>query len=360
MPIGLFPRARDAGLALGITAIVVGGTLVHVAADDSPGRLTLWSWALLLVACAALVVRRRYPVAVAVTTLVASGLYYPFVGPDGPIVVTFVVALYTLAACGRVLVAAGLGLVALAATAYGEYLSPVQHVGNAGLAMLTGWLVASIALGRARRTHLAYLREAEQRAATEERLRIARELHDVLGHNLSLINVQAGAALHRPDAETSRAALEVIKRSSKDTLRELRSTLGVLRGASAPAPGLATLDELAEQARATGLTVVTEVDGERKPLPPELDLTAYRLVQEALTNVRRHSGASTATVRISYTSRDLRVEVTDDGRGGRAQPGHGMRGMNERVRALGGDLTAGGQAGGGFRVSARLPQGAGV
>ncbi|MBK1785291.1 sensor histidine kinase [Prauserella cavernicola] len=356
MPIALSSRARDAGLALGFAVLVVGATLANARLHGA--SITPLELAPLLAGCAALAVRRRHPVAVAAVTLAASAVHYATVEPDGPILLTFVVALYTVAAQGHLRAAVVLGGTALAATAYGEFATPVRHVGDAGLAMLAGWLVASIALGRARRTHVAYLHEAERRAATEERLRIARELHDTLGHHLSLITVQAGAALHRPDEQTSLRALTVIKQSSRDTLGELRSTLGVLRGDRPAPPGLATVDTLVEQARATGLTVTIEVDGERTELPPELDLTAYRLVQEALTNVRRHADASTATVRIHYARRELRVEVIDDGRGGTADPGHGIRGMSERVRLLGGDLSAGGRAGGGYRVSARLPAGA--
>ncbi|PXY31061.1 sensor histidine kinase [Prauserella muralis] len=362
LSVGLSTRVRDVLLALSVAVGVAGVTLLQARLGDTPGSFSVWSWALLLGVPATLVVRRRFPAAVAVATLAGSALYYTLVGPDGPIVVAFVVALYSLAAIRPLAVAVVIGAVALAATAYGEAISPRPHLDTPGLLLLGGWIVASVALGRARRAHVAYLREAEERAATEERLRIARELHDVLGHNLSLINVQASAALHRLDADPGQAgrALTVVKEASRDTLRELRGTLGVLRrDEAARPPGLAHLDRLIEQARATGLTVVTEVDGEPPRLAPDTDLAAYRLVQEALTNVRKHAGASTATVRIRYTRRELRVEVTDDGAGGGPMPaGNGIKGMSERVRALGGDLSAGSSADGGFRVSARLPQGA--
>ncbi|MEU6643158.1 sensor histidine kinase [Saccharomonospora sp. NPDC046836] len=359
MSIGLSSRARDAGLVLGVGVVVVAGTAVQ---PGAAGLSSVWSWVLVVGACAALAVRRRYPVTVAATTLLSCVLAYGVVGADGPILLTFVVALYAVAARGRTVVAAALLLLALGAVVLGETASPQRHIDDPGLLMLTGWLVASIGLGRARHTQLAYAREAEQRAATEERLRIARELHDALGHNLSLINVQAAAALHRLDQNPEQAgtALGAIKQASKESLRELRSTLGVLREVDAQLPGLAHLDTLVEQARAGGLAVVTEVAGERRELAPETDLTAYRLVQEALTNVRRHAGARRATVRIRYKPKELRVEVIDDGKGGQAEAGYGIAGMSERVRALGGDFTTHSQAGGGFRVSARLPQGVGA
>ncbi|MFC4002032.1 sensor histidine kinase [Prauserella oleivorans] len=362
MPIALSTRTRDVGVAVLVAAAVVGGALYQGRYGDRPGMPDGWSWLLLVGTPAMLLCRRRFPVAVAAATLIATGVYYATAAIDGPLVLPFVVALYTAAAHGRTTQAAALAVLAIGGVALGEFAGDRRHIDDAAVLMLAGWLVASIALGRARRTHLAYLHEAEQRAATEERLRIARELHDVLGHNLSLINVQAGAALHRIDADPgqARGALDAIKTASRDTLREFRATLGVLRQVDARRPGLDQLDTLIEQARAGGLSVVTEVDGERRPLAPETDLTAYRLVQEALTNVRRHADARTATVRIRYAPRELRVEVADDGRGGAVEPGNGIRGMSERVRALGGDLSAGGQAGGGFRVVARLPQGAGT
>jgi signal transduction histidine kinase len=207
--------------------------------------------------------------------------------------------------------------------------------------------------------------EETRRRAGEERMRIARELHDVLAHNISLINVQAGVALHLMDEQPgqSRGALVAIKQASNDALGELRSVLDVLRQGDeapprTPASGLAHLDRLVAGAEATGLEVRTRVEGTPRPLPAGTDLAAYRIVQESLTNVTRHAGPASATVLIAYGEQELTVQVDDDGRGVAADgsgSGNGIRGMRERVAALGGELTTGPRPGGGFRVRARLP-----
>src|SRR5205085_3628776 len=197
------------------------------------------------------------------------------------------------------------------------------------------------------------------------RLRIARELHDALGHHLSLINVQSGVALHLNEQlpEQVRASLEAIKDSSKEALTELRSVLAILRqdGESAPrspTSTLARIGDLVEQAGAAGLEVRTETVGTQRQLPFSVDVAAFRIVQEALTNVARHSASSTATVRITYGERDLTVEVEDEGPGkasdGQPSGGRGIQGMRERVSALGGGLEAGPRSGG-FRVQAAIP-----
>ncbi|MEU3272840.1 sensor histidine kinase [Saccharomonospora sp. NPDC006951] len=360
MPTALPSATRDIAFSAVIAVVIAGTTVAYLPFDD--GEFSVWSWVLLIVASGALAMRNRHPVAVGIVTLAVVCVYYVFVGPDGPILLTFVIALYSTAKQGRLLAAIVLGALAGIATAYGEIVSNGEHLGDVGLVMLLSWLVAAIAFGHARRNSLALLRETGQRAATEERLRIARELHDSLGHHLSIINVQAGAALHRFDAdpEQGRTALGLVKAESKQTLRELRATLGVLRSPTEQGPGLDQLDLLVEQARSTGLSVVTEVAGERRPLPPDADLAAYRVVQEALTNVGRHAAASTATVRIRYLAGELKIEVADDGEGGKGEPGNGLTGMGERVKALGGDLSVGSGKAGGFSVTARLPQGAGA
>jgi signal transduction histidine kinase len=204
--------------------------------------------------------------------------------------------------------------------------------------------------------------EQQRRQASEERLRIARELHDVLGHHLSLINVQAGVGLHLMDSrpEQAREALTAIKSASAEALREVRSVLGVLRpeeeaAPRAPAPSLARLDDLTADA---GLPVRTVVDGTPRPLPAEVDRAAYRIVQEALTNVRRHAGpAAAAVVTIGYAEGEVTVRVTDDGAGSAAplDGGNGIPGMRARAEALGGTLTAAPVPGGGFAVRAVLP-----
>ena len=209
-------------------------------------------------------------------------------------------------------------------------------------------------------------RRKARRKADEERLRIARELHDVLAHNISLINVQSGVALHLIDEqpEQARTALEAINKASADALHEVRSALNVLRGSKeepprAPTAGLARLDELVSRAAAAGVGVSLEVQGDRRPLPASVDLAAFRIVQESLTNIVRHAAAGSAKVQLTYGNGDLRLQIDDDGRGPGAQAGggSGIAGMRERATALGGELEAGPQPTGGFRVRARLPLG---
>jgi signal transduction histidine kinase len=203
--------------------------------------------------------------------------------------------------------------------------------------------------------------EAAQRKAMEERLRIARELHDSLTHSISVIQVQAGVAEHlaRKRGEQVPSALQAIQEAGADAARELRATLSVLRSAEdGDASGLGQLDSLVARARAAGLPVTVTVTGAERPLPPDVDRAAYRIVQEALTNVSRHAGPAQASVCLQYAPEALAVQVDNDGTDGgtrSAGPGLGLIGMRERVSALGGRLHAGPQDGGGFRVRAELP-----
>jgi signal transduction histidine kinase len=346
------------------------------AADNQPDRDPLDAVAvvLLLIGPAALTLRRRRPsVATGITlavTLAYIGLGYPY----GAVFLSPVVALLATVLAGR-RVAAWIW----AAAGYAAYLAIGLLVGDDDLSLVHGaavaaWLslvlvVADMARVRGERAAEAERAREEEarRRAGEERMRMARELHDVLAHNISLINVQAGVALHLMDEqpEQARTALTAIKGASKEALGELRSVLGVLRGTDEeeprdPAPGLGRLGALVAGAQAAGLTVHTVTEGEPRPLAAGLDLAAYRIVQEALTNVARHAGARTATVRVTYGAAELTVEVDDDGRGraGAAPPdgtGSGIAGMRERAAALGGELHAGPRPGGGFRVRARLP-----
>jgi signal transduction histidine kinase len=213
----------------------------------------------------------------------------------------------------------------------------------------------------------ARMREEEAlRRASEERLRIARELHDALGHHLSLISVQSGVALHLNEAlpEQARTSLTAIKQASKEALSELRSVLDILRqeGEAAPrfpASTLDRLDDLVAQASKAGLDVRAETEGAARPVPFGIEAAAFRIVQEALTNVTKHAGGATVTVLVAYGDRDLTAQVDDDGRGptsgGATGSGSGIVGMHERVAALGGELEAGPRPEGGFRVRARLP-----
>jgi signal transduction histidine kinase len=210
-------------------------------------------------------------------------------------------------------------------------------------------------------------REAERRAE-QERMRIARELHDILAHTIAVINVQAGFAADvlADDPEQARASLRAIRDESRDAIGEVKAALGVLRaeenGAAPrpPAPRLSDLDRLVAAVNDTDLAVEVSISGEPRPLPPAVELTAYRIAQEALTNVVRHANAGTASIALSYESDGLTVDVSDDGQArsgqsGADQPGYGIVGMRERVRALGGTLEAGPVPGEGFRVLARLP-----
>jgi signal transduction histidine kinase len=371
--------AADVALALVATAVACAGSTVVDRATATPVRaLDLGGYALLLAGGLVLAARRWQPAAVLVLTI-ALGLAYDVLGyPGAFFIVPILVALYAAAA-------AGLRLLAVGAAAVTFGLVVVLAVGHpvdaAGMLWLAGWLGLALVLGEVSRGRRAYLEQAEQRAeaaertreeearrrAGEERMRIARDLHDVLAHRIAQINVQAGVAVHLLDKRPAEAAaaMVTVKQSSKEALRELRATLGVLRQVDeeeplGPAPGLGRLDELVAGAAAAGLPVEVTVTGTPCAVPPGVDLAAYRIVQESLTNVVRHAGPCAVRVRIGYEPERLLVEVTDDGTapvGGAASDGagHGIRGMRERAAAAGGTLEVGSRPEGGFRVRARLP-----
>jgi signal transduction histidine kinase len=219
-----------------------------------------------------------------------------------------------------------------------------------------GWAVAN------RRAYVAELQDRAQRA---ERLRIARELHDAVAHSIATINVQAGAAEHviASHPEQAAEALQVIKQTSKQAPAELREVLGVLRQDQGtqprtPAVGLAQLHALIERTRSGGVDVRLRVEGQPTSLPATVDLAAYRIIQESLTNVSRHSGSSAAMLTISYGRSALTVAVSDDGEGSQGfseGAGHGIAGMRERAEALGGTFSARARPEGGFEVRASLP-----
>jgi signal transduction histidine kinase len=329
---------------------------------------------LLALGPAALLVRRLYPREVLLGVFAIDVLYVALGYPVGANFISLFAAFIAVMMAGHRVEAA----LALAGTWVAGLWLP-WAVGSAGrpnvLATLTvaAWLVvlfgiAEAVRGRRRRaTEARRLREQEaRRRANEERLQIARELHDVLAHSISLINVQSGVALHLIDErpEQARTALAAINEASADALREVRSVLGVLRGQGeqpprGPTAGLARLDELVARADAAGVDVMLEVLGERRPLPPSVDLAAFRIVQEAVTNVVRHAGARATSVRLTYGADELTVQVEDDGEGaappGPDGTGNGIAGMRERALALGGQFDAGPRPGGGFRVRARLP-----
>jgi len=324
---------------------------------------------LLLVGPPALVVRRWNPPVVLGVVAAALTVYLALGYPYGPVYLATIVALGSAVAAGhRVAAYSIVGVAFLVTVSVGLARDAAGAWGPAATTL--AWLVAVGAASeglRARRERQAQIRaaraETERRQGVQERLRIAQELHDVLGHHVSLINVQAGVALYLmdDDPEQARTALTAIKQSSKELLREMRSTLGVLRGVDEqpphhPVPGLAQLDALVEETRAAGLPVQLDVHGERRELPPHVDLAAYRIVQEALTNTRRHAGPARAVVRLDYTGTGVTVLVDDDGVGpGPGEPGNGLAGMRERAAALGGTITVGAGPDGGFRVHAELP-----
>ncbi|MGW1784618.1 sensor histidine kinase [Streptomyces sp. NPDC002143] len=362
MPSG--PRA-DGALALAVLVLVGVPEGQRLGSAGYAANSLVVSWLLVMTVCAALFLRRRHPVAVGWCTVVGTGVYYLLSTVDGPLVLVPVVTLYALASQGRVQAAVAMAAVMVVGVGAGA-LAGAGDVNGTAVFMLTGWLIAVVALGAMRHGRVAYAEKEARLRATQERLRIARELHDVIGHNMSMINVQASAALHRLKKDPSQAeeALAAIKQGSKDGLRELRSTLGVLRqvdeeAPTAPAPGLAGIDDLVASAALAGLEVRVERSGATVRPPAAVDLAAYRIVQESLTNAAKHSSARHVTVRLSHEAKQLTLVVENDGQGApssRARAGgSGITGMTERARALGGSLTAQERQQGGFVVHARLP-----
>ncbi len=216
------------------------------------------------------------------------------------------------------------------------------------------------------RAHAAALRaQADAQAVTDERLRIAREMHDTVAHSIGIIALQAGAAARVVHSRPDRAgeAMRTVEEAGRDTLSGLRRMLGALReGELAPLQGLSDLDRLAESISAAGVRVELDWKGHRRPLPPDIDLSAYRIVQEAVTNVVRHARTEACEVRVEYGERELALEITDRGKGvsdSRSPGGFGLTGIRERVALLNGEFGAGPRSGGGFRVAARLPLPAG-
>ncbi|MCT9088631.1 sensor histidine kinase [Streptomyces sp. ASQP_92] len=361
-----------------LTLIVLAGS--HVAGRSQAGRAPIDAFALvlLLAGCAALLIRRRHPV-VAVFGASAAVMVYLGAGyPYGPVFLPVAVGCFSAVIAGYrrqawcAVAMLWLGHLLVAHWLYrwlppsGDSAAPwSQEVAVAA------WAVAVVAVAelvRVRREQWAKERAgraaAARRRAEQERLRIARELHDVLAHSISVINVQAGVglALLDSDPEQARTALTTIKSASKEALGEVRQVLENLRtpgeAPRSPAPGLDRLPELVEQAASAGLTVETTTGGGRPALPPGTDLAAFRIVQEALTNVVRHSAARRARVAIGWEPGALVLCVDDDGppSGGEAGgSGNGLIGMRERAAALGGSIEAGPLPSGGFRVTARLP-----
>jgi signal transduction histidine kinase len=364
-----------AGIGLGIAGVVID----H-GKPDGPYR-SLWLDVPLIVAIVApLLARRRFPfgapvtavIAVITTTLVDDRLVpNNFVTFLTGCAVVFLMALLR----DRRQAVAGLAIV-FGAQGFVARTDPQGGIGNflfANLVFAVVWIVG-FSLGRkfeegeeAKERAARAEREREERAraaVAEERARIARELHDVVGHSVSVMTVQASGVrrLLRPDQEREREALLVVERTGREALAEMRRMVGVLRRpeeapALAPQPSLDHLSRLVEQAREAGLPVELRIEGEATQLPAGVDLTAYRLVQEGLTNVVKHAQATRAEVLVNYGDSYLEVTVMDDGQGvGNGDGGgHGLVGMRERVSVYGGELDAGPQTGGGYRLRAKLP-----
>jgi signal transduction histidine kinase len=372
----------DSALALAAAGLSTALFVFDPASRGLPRGTFVLGCGLVLLHTLPLAARRRFPLAVLATS-VASGLAFAALDLSPDLLwMTFLVAVYSVAAYGSRwvslagLVVAEVGSVANQLTP-GRFQAPTV-ISNA-LLIAAVWLLGHFV--GVRRVYVGQLEErtaeleqarAElaRRAVTEERLRLARELHDVVAHAISVIAVQSGVGAHIANTQPEEAAkaLVAIEATSRGALEELRRLLGVLRqehepqGDLAPVPGLADLDSLLAEVSKAGLAVKLRVNGTRPPVPAGVDLSAYRIVQEALTNVVKHAGPAHAQVTIGYRDQDVTVEVTDDGQGavtsgsdGQAGSGHGLIGMRERVAAFGGELEVGPRPGGGFRVAARLP-----
>jgi signal transduction histidine kinase len=356
--------------------------------------LDLLAYALLLAGPVALAWRRLAPIPVFAAAAAASIGFLTFARPTWLYVVAPAIALHGAVKAGKLRPA-----VLVAGAGYVTYLL-VTRVFAAELGVPEGArpdlrvaVLAAVGLGltvflggaaKVRGEHYAEMmkvraerqraeeeqararEEQEKRQASEERLRIARELHDVLGHHLSLINVQAGVGLHLMDnsPEQARESLAAIKTASSEALREVRAVLGVLRPEEEAAPRQPALglDRLGELTAGAGLPVTTTITGERRPLPAEVDRAAYRIVQEALTNVRRHAAEASVEVTVDYAPDKLSLSVRDDGQSPAQaaagdDTGSGIAGMRARAESLGGTLHAGPLAAGGFLVTAVLPIG---
>jgi signal transduction histidine kinase len=357
----------DGLMALALIAALLFSTVEAAAYHPSRRPLDALAIALVVVSAGALAGRRLAPLPTLAAVTLATGAYLLLGYPFGPALLPLPIALYCAGAhlpVRRSLPAAVASIAGVAAT---QMPGAGGVPGLVSVAAWHGWLFIPWALGAGMRVHREEGRrtreDAARRLAYEERLRMAREVHDVVGHGLAVINMQAGIALHVVDRrpEQARVALEAIKETSKGALDELRAALAVFRRPEAPgqAPGLRQVGSVVTAMAESGLPVRLEVTGRAVDLPATVDLAAYRIVQEALTNVARHAGPASATVRVDYEARAVVLEITDDGRtrlnGGVRPDGHGIAGMRERAAAVRGTLEAGPRPEGGFRVLARLP-----
>jgi signal transduction histidine kinase len=366
----------DAGLALAVAALLVVGSQQEV--RHWPGATLLDGRAIALLAGSGLVLaaRRLSPLATYAASLGFAWLYLLAGHPPGPIYLAPFIALLTLVSSSRPAIwatAAGAGTVLLAFAHIGTGGTPLTAGIWAGVWLLAtglfaGWLLIRrrfVAEAQARKDLAKRTQEEEARRRTaEERLSIAREMHDVVGHSLAVISLQAGVAerLLESRPEEVRKSVAAIRKVSREALSELRAELALLRGEGspaerAPAPDLRALPNLVASMREAGLQVLLEVDVDQQPVPEIVAAAVYRIAQESLTNVVRHAGAGAhTTVRVRLEGEELQVEVLDDGRGATGMPaGSGIEGMRERVAVLGGKFAAGSPPEGGFRVWASIP-----
>ena len=337
---GVRARVGDWFIAVGVAAALL---VTGVSGQRSATNLDLLGYTLLSVGGLALVARRRAPVVVlAVTGLCAAG--YQAAGFDVP-AVAYLFAVYAAVRAGHRPVTVAASVVMLAVLPLAALLSGLHDTGQAFAqargALEIAWLIAA--------------------GADQERLHIARELHDSLTHQISVIKVQAEVAVHvaRRRGQEVPPPLLAIQEAGREASRELRATLEALRDDDTTPPrGLDDVPELVERARGIGLVATLTIEGQRHDVPAAVDRTVYRIVQESLTNVARHAGAATASVRIHWSPNTLAIRIDDDGKAAPATapvPGLGLLGMRERVTALGGRLCAEPRGGGGFTVQAELP-----
>jgi signal transduction histidine kinase len=361
------PTVVDTASTVGVGLFVVGITAGYTHWHHIGPPFTTFALVWLVASALPLLWRSRAPLTVLVATAVLVFGYYAAGLPGGPAIIGPTLALITLAFLRGPLIGgiAG-GVLAVAVIVETVVMGDENGLIDPRLLGFVLWVTVAVGIGTVGRMHRAAIRataeraaEADRLSAEEQRLSIAREVHDVVAHSLAMINVQAGVAAHVADRRPAeaKAALLAIKDASRSALTDLRATLGVLRSGDerAPTPGLGRLPDLVSTASAAGIEVVTE--GSAGALPAPVDVAAYRILQECLTNVVRHADADTVTVRLARTEDDLEITVRDNGsavsKG--AHGGNGLRGMAERAHALGGEMAAGPLADGGFQVCARLP-----
>ncbi len=351
------------------TVLVLGFVLgaTTAAAHWQPGThpLTPFAYAWLAATVLTLLIVHRFPLTLFLLTAASVFGYYATGFPGGPVILVPTIALFMLTRHRGPQVATITGGVVVVAVYVGHVVETGTFAVNPASGVLVVWVAAVVGIGTAARYQFAAMQarreqadEHRHRLAEQERLRIAREVHDVVAHSLAMINVQAGVAAHVADRrpEQAKEALLNIKAASASALKDLRATVAVLRSGEdkAPAPSLAQAGELFDHARAAGLEV--RVHGEAGELPAPVDGAAYRILQESLTNVVRHADHP-SSVEVTFDRRPgtLELAVRDDGRGtATPSPGHGLRGMGERAGALGGTFTAR-PVEGGFEVRVALP-----